>query len=86
MCFEVRSGNQALMILGDAISNQHVAMRHPSAPLGSDQDIWQAAETRVALLDRIARENMQIAGFHLPHGGLGRVDRSGDGFTFQPQI
>lgn len=85
MCFEVRSGNDALMILGDAISNHHVAMRFPSAPLGSDQDMSQAAKTRHALLDRIARQDMRVAGFHLPDGGFGRIDSFEDGFVFVPQ-
>ena len=85
MCFEVRAGHDALMILGDAISNHHVAMHYPSAPLGSDQDMPLAAATRMSLLKRIVAENMRVSGFHLPHGGMGRVERAGDGFSFHAE-
>lgn len=85
MSFEVRSGSDALVIVGDAIGNHHIAMRHPGVPLGSDQEMEQAATTRTALLNRIVAEDMWIAGFHLPDGGLGRVDRAGDGFAFSAE-
>lgn len=84
MSFALQSGGDALMICGDAINNHHVALTHPGMPLGADQDMETGAATRAALLDRIVSEDMGVAGFHLPGGGLGRIDRTGDGYTFLP--
>lgn len=82
MAFEVRQGTQAALIVGDAIGNHHVAFRKPGWESGSDQDAAMAVETRNMLFDRLTFEKMAIIGFHLPNGGLGRVERDGDGYRF----
>ena len=71
-----------VLVIGDAIANHHVAFEQPSWPLGSDQDQVRAAETRVALFDRITADELTIVGFHLPDGGTGRVEPAGDGYRF----
>jgi glyoxylase-like metal-dependent hydrolase (beta-lactamase superfamily II) len=85
MSFELRDGSDALFLTGDAIGNHHVAFERPDWRAGSDQDADLGASTRVALLDRLAGEQMPIIGFHLPAPGLGRVERQGDGYLFVPQ-
>lgn len=82
MSFEIRKGNDAALVVGDAIGNQHVAFAKPGWRSGSDQDPDQAIIARQMLLDRLATEHMQIVGFHLPDGGIGRVERADDGFRF----
>jgi len=82
MSFEVRAGNSAAMVLGDAIGNHHVGFRKPEWISGSDQDGAQAAATRKMLLDRLSSEQMQVVGFHLPDGGIGRAERGPDGYRF----
>lgn len=85
MAFTVNDGAAGAMIVGDAIGNHHAAFARPEWPSGSDQDTALGAATRVALLDRIAAEDMPIIGFHLPGGGIGRVSREADGFRFHPE-
>ena len=75
MSFEVRQGSDAAMILGDAIANHHVAFARPEWPGGADQDGEMAVATRAMLFDRVVSEMIQIVGFHLPAGGIGRVER-----------
>lgn len=82
MSFEVRSGSESAMVVGDAINNAHVAFARPDWASGSDQDAALAARTRVALLDRIASEKMRVIGYHLPGGGIGRVARAGGQYRF----
>ena len=82
MAFEVRNGSHAAMILGDAIGNHHVAFRKPDWRSGSDQDGDLAIKTRNMLLDRLSSEQMDLIGFHLPNGGIGRAEKSADGYTF----
>lgn len=85
MAFEVRSGSEAMMILGDCIGNHHVALERPDWESGSDQDQVMGAATRVSLLDQIVKDQMQVLGFHLPGDGIGRIDRLGNGYTFVPE-
>ncbi|MGY3438552.1 MULTISPECIES: MBL fold metallo-hydrolase [unclassified Marinovum] len=81
MAFELRSGSESLMVVGDAIGNHHVAFEHPSWASGSDQDPELAAYSRKVLFEMITAEKMRMIGFHLP-GGLGHVDTHGDGYIF----
>ena len=82
MAFELREGNEALLIGGDAIGNHHVAFARPDWASGADQDTDMAAVTRARLLDKLAHEQMPLLGFHLPEGGIGRVERKSSGYQF----
>ena len=85
MAFEVRSGSNAVMILGDSVGNHHVAFARPDWRSGADQDQDLAAQTRVTLMDQLATEQMQVIGYHLPQG-VGYVEKGSDGYTFTGQI
>ncbi|WP_114287229.1 MBL fold metallo-hydrolase [Candidatus Halocynthiibacter alkanivorans] len=82
MSFEVRSGSESVMIAGDAIGNHHVAFARPQWLSGSDQDGETAVKSRLGLLDQIASEQMKLVGFHLPDGGMGRAEKTSDGYRF----
>ena len=82
MAFEVRNGNAAALIVGDAIGNHHVAFRKPAWPSGSDHDPDTAITSRRMLFDRLVSEDLALVGFHLPQGGMGRVVVEGDAFRF----
>ncbi|MQQ10685.1 MBL fold metallo-hydrolase [Epibacterium sp. SM1979] len=82
MGFEIRQGSESALVVGDAIGNHHVAFRKPNWESGSDQDGPLAVRSRTMLLDRLAAEQMTVVGFHLPDGGIGRVEAVDDGFRF----
>ena len=82
MSYELRSGSESVMVVGDALGNHHVAFERPDWASGSDQDGEQAAQTRAVLLDQLASEQMALIGYHLPGGGVGRAERAGSGFRF----
>ncbi|MFG6563488.1 MBL fold metallo-hydrolase [Sulfitobacter sp. 1A13421] len=82
MSFLLGTGGDALLIGGDAIGNHHLAFARPGWASRSDQDPEQGASTRQRLLDRLVQEKIWLMGFHLPQGGLGRVERSGEGYRF----
>ena len=82
MSFEIRKGTEAVLVVGDAIGNGHVAFARPDWPSGSDQDTETGIATRQRLLDMLATDQMQIVGFHLPDGGVGRVARKDDTYRF----
>lgn len=83
MSFQV-AGDRPAMIIGDAIGNHHLAFDAPGLPSPADQDPELAAVTRTALLSDLAQSGMTAIGFHLPDGGIGRVEVQGDGYRFAP--
>ncbi len=80
--FELRDGSNALMVVGDAIGNHHVAFARPDWVSGSDQDLDLAAKTRVRLLDQMVADQMQMIGYHFKGDGVGRAERNGNGYRF----
>lgn len=82
MSFEVRSGTDALLVGGDAIGNHHIAFARPDWASGSDQDPSLAATTRKRLLDKLSYEKITLLGFHLPNGGIGRVEKKDSEYRF----
>jgi len=86
MAFEIRHGSEAVMVVGDAIGNGHLALSHPDWPSGADQDPQTGIATRLRLLDQLVTDRMAMVGFHLPAGGLGRVERDGDAYRFVTEL
>lgn len=86
MAFEVRQGNSACMVVGDAIGNNHLAFAEPLWSSGSDQDAEMGAQTRLGLLNQLADAQMPMIGYHLPEGGIGRVERDGAAFRFATEV
>jgi len=84
MSFELRSGSESVMVLGDAVTTAHVGFERPAWHSGSDQDPATAAVTRTALLDQLSHDQIALIGYHLPDGGIGRAERSGDAYRFVP--
>ena len=83
MSFEVGKSSQKALVIGDALNNHHVAFRKPEwISAGLDQDPNLAAKTRKKLLEKIVFEQLKIIGFHLPNGGIGHVEKIGEGFNF----
>ncbi len=82
MSFVAELGTEQIMIVGDAIVNHHIGFERPSWHSGSDQDPGLGAKTRASLLDQLASDQMQLVGFHLPNGGLGRAVKRDEGYIF----
>ena len=86
MAFELRQGNDACMIVGDAIGNGHLAFAAPGMVSGADQDAEAGVKARRELLDMLAVSQMPMIGYHLPDGGAGRVDRQGEAYRFVAEL
>lgn len=80
--FAIHDGSDSIMVIGDAVTNVAVSFQKPEWPSGSDQDPVKGAETRKMLLDRLAGDGSGIIGFHMPHPGIGRVERTGPAYRF----
>lgn len=86
MAYEIAAPEGRLMVVGDAIGNPHIAFDRPDWPSPSDQDPALAAATRVALMERLAASGMSFIGYHLPEGGIGRVEKADQGYRFMGEI
>ena len=89
--FRISSGSQQMMVLGDTTNHPALFVRHPQWAVRFDMDAQAAAETRVALLDEVATDDILIAGYHFPFPATGHVVKDGDGFqlalvAWQPQL
>lgn len=83
MSYLLHGGSEQILVGGDAITNQPLSFLHPEWFYGLDQDKEQAAQTRKALLDRLAGDKVGVIGYHLPHPGMGMVSREGEAYRFQ---
>lgn len=80
--FALHAGSSSVMLLGDAITHPVLSFARYDWPSGSDQDPEQGRLTRKTLLDRLSYEQSDLLGYHLPHPGLGRVERDGNVFRY----
>jgi glyoxylase-like metal-dependent hydrolase (beta-lactamase superfamily II) len=76
------SGNERLMVSGDAINHPLVSFAYPNWRWRADMDAQAGAATRNRLLDQLASGNIALLGYHLPWPGLGRVERTSDAYRF----
>lgn len=80
--FAIHDGSDSVTVIGDAATSAVISFAHPEWPSGSDQDTETGIATRTKLLDRLAREQTRFIGFHLPEGGIGRVEKDGTAYRF----
>ncbi|WP_261394763.1 MBL fold metallo-hydrolase [Phaeobacter italicus] len=82
--FRLSSGNEDLLIWGDACGVASVQFAHPEAGLAFDVDGAAGKKTRAGLLDMAAGDGLLVASAHLPFPTFGRVLRSGEAYAWQP--
>lgn len=83
--FEIVSGEDRLLYIGDAMHHPVISVQRPEWPMGFDADSATALASRQALLQRAASQNLRLYAYHFPFPGLGRVRREGDGFVWVPE-
>lgn len=84
MSFEIGTPDQGLFVTGDFVTMLSGFVR-PDLGTATDHDPELAAQTRQAMLARLAEEGWTILGYHLPNGGIGRVRREGQTFSFESE-
>lgn len=84
MSFAVGGPQGGIFVIGDAVTTV-VGIAHPDIGAGTDHDPALATRTRIALLGRLADEGWTAIGYHLPDGGVGRIERAEASFAFVPR-
>lgn len=82
--YEIASGDDRLLYIGDAMHSSVVSVQRPELVNGWDSDSAAAIRTRQGLLDRGASGESRIYGVHFPFPGIGRFQRRDDGFVWTP--
>lgn len=72
-----------LLIWGDLVHHP-LQFARPGVTWKYDEDPDQARATRVELFERVLDEGWMVAGSHLPHPGVGRLEREGAAYAFHP--
>jgi glyoxylase-like metal-dependent hydrolase (beta-lactamase superfamily II) len=84
--YEFSSKGQKILFCGDIIHAQRVQLQHPEVTAVFDIDQNAAAATRLQLLPKLAREDVLIAGPHMPFPALGRLRKEGTGYSWVPVV
>ena len=82
--YEIVSGNQRLLDIGDLAHSSVVSLRKPEWTMGFDSDAALAKATRKATLARLAKDQELVFAPHFPFPGVGHIAVDGEGYTWQP--
>jgi glyoxylase-like metal-dependent hydrolase (beta-lactamase superfamily II) len=78
----VLEGEVPLIVTVDATASEIVSFEHPDWSFGFDMQPDLAVRTRHALLERAAAENAKLLGFHWTYPGVGRIEKTAEGYRF----
>lgn len=73
-----------VLIWGDIVHVPALQMPRPEWYFRFDVDPELAIATRRRILERVAADDLTVAGAHLPFPGIGRVARAGDRYGYLP--
>ncbi len=80
--FEIRSGSESVVVVGDALTSQYFSFEKPNWPSASDQDPEKGISARNSLLDQLASDKMQMIAYHIAYPGIGRVEKADGAYRF----
>ena len=78
----IAGGAQGLIVTADTLFHPHVSFAHPEWQPVSDMDGAEAVASRRRLLDMAVADRLQLASYHIPFPGLGRVERHGTAYRW----
>jgi len=81
--YEVRSGEERLLYIADSAHHHVVSVQRPEWANSFDGNP-QAMQSRVALLERAATENLRLYAVHFPFPGTGRVEKRDETYVWVP--
>jgi glyoxylase-like metal-dependent hydrolase (beta-lactamase superfamily II) len=82
--YEFSSKGKKILFWGDIIHVQRVQLQDPEVTVVFDIDPASAAATRNQLLPELTREDVVIAGPHMLFPSLGRLHKTGSGYSWAP--
>jgi glyoxylase-like metal-dependent hydrolase (beta-lactamase superfamily II) len=80
--FELTSKNDKVLVVGDVIHSFQVQLADPNMSVTFDVDPKAAAKSRIRVFDYAAKNNIKIAGMHIPFSGVGYISK-GEGISYK---
>jgi glyoxylase-like metal-dependent hydrolase (beta-lactamase superfamily II) len=80
--YMITSGDNSLFYVGDSMHHFVVSVQKPDWPCGFDGDAKTSAESRGALLSRLAASGQRVYAVHFPFPGLGKIEKRGEGLVW----
>jgi len=83
----VQSGNEGLLVFGDAAGHFLLSLRHRGAYVSFDTDGALAARTRQRLFAQAVEERLWVTGYHFPFPAVGHLRRViGGAYEYEPTV
>lgn len=82
--FHISSGDDDLLLIGDAIIVPALFLANLDWQLSFDADKAQATATRQSIVEKAIADNMTIGGYHFGFPNAGKIEKDGAGHVFVP--
>lgn len=82
----LESDTGKLLFWGDIVHSSALQFLYPEACATYDMDMRKATSSRRNLMTIAVRENLPVAGAHLPFPSIGRVGKAENGYTYHPGL
>jgi len=82
--FHISSGDDEMMLIGDAIIVPALFLANLDWQLAFDADKDQATKTRMGIVDQAISDGMTIGGYHFGFPNAGKIEKDGKGYVFNP--
>lgn len=82
--FHVSSGDDQLMIIGDAILVPALFLANLDWQLGFDADKDAATAARKSIVERAVSDKITVAGYHFGFPNSGKIEKDGNSYVFNP--
>jgi len=82
--FHISSGDDQLLLIGDAIIVPALFLANLDWQLAFDSDKEQATATRKGIVEQAIADNMTIGGYHFGFPNAGKIEKDGSSHVFVP--
>jgi glyoxylase-like metal-dependent hydrolase (beta-lactamase superfamily II) len=83
--YTITSGDNSLVYVGDSMHHYIVSVQKPDWACGFDGDAKSSAESRGALLSRLAASGQRVYAVHFPFPGVGKIEKRGEELVWVAQ-
>jgi glyoxylase-like metal-dependent hydrolase (beta-lactamase superfamily II) len=84
--YQISSKGRTLMDIGDIVHSSIISLAKPGWTVTWDHNKAEGLKTRERELSKLATSQMLIFAPHFPFPGVGRIEKAGDGYKFQPTL
>jgi glyoxylase-like metal-dependent hydrolase (beta-lactamase superfamily II) len=84
LAFIIESEGKRMINWADTAGHYIVSLQRPDLHLDVDDDKEKAAATRKRIFEMVCKEDLLVAGFHMPFPGLGYVEKAAGAYRWVP--